>query len=97
MTLLVLGALMLAGIFVFAVLGAVFSLVWFVVTLPFRLLGLLFHIPLLLFGLAVGALALTVLVFLPLFFLVAPLAAVALVAYGLWRWTHRSSRRAIAA
>jgi hypothetical protein len=97
MTLLVLGALVLAGIFVFAVLGAVFSLVWFVVTLPFRLLGFLFRIPLLLFGLAVGALALTVLVFLPLFFLVAPFAAIVLVAYGLWRWTHRSSRRAIAA
>ena len=97
MTLLVLGALALAGLFVFALIGAVFGLVCFVVTLPFRLLGLWIRLPLILFGLAVGALALTVVVFLPLAFLIAPLAVLALIVAGVWRWSHRSGAKAIPA
>jgi len=63
--LLVLGALMFAGVLLMGMLVAVASLLGFVITLPFRilgwtlkLLGLLFAIPIVLVGLALGGVGL---------------------------------------
>jgi hypothetical protein len=98
MTWLLLGALALTGVFVFALLFSVLGVVWFVVSLPFRLLGFLLHIPFMLFGLVVAGVVITLLVFVPIAFLLTPALVVIALAYGIWRLTRRGNRnRAIPA
>ena len=98
MTWLLLGVLALTGVFVLALLFSVLGVVWFVVSLPFRLLGFLLHVPFMLFGLAVLGLVITLLVFLPLAFLLTPAAIVFAVAYGIWRLATRGhGNKAVAA
>lgn len=93
MTWLLLGALALAGLLVLVVVGSAFGLVWFLVTLPFRLLAVLIRIPFILFGLAVAGIVLTLLVFLPIAFLLTPALVTFAVAYGVWRLVRRSRSR----
>ena len=95
MTWLLLGALALAGFFVLAVVFSVFGLLWFLVTLPFRLIGLLLHLPFVLFGLAIAGLVITLLVFVPVAFLLTPALVVLAVAYGVWRLVRRDRNKTI--
>jgi hypothetical protein len=95
MTLLLLGALALAGFFVLAVVFSVFGLLWFLVTLPFRLIGLLLHIPFVLFGLAIAGIVITLLVFVPVAVLLMPVLVVFALAYGIWRLVRRDRNKAI--
>jgi len=92
MTWLLLGVLALTGVFVLALLFSVLGVVWFVVSLPFRLLGFLLHVPFMLFGLAVLGIVITLLVFLPLAFLLTPALVVCALAYVIWRLAHRGGR-----
>jgi hypothetical protein len=95
---LLLGVLALTGVFVLALLFSVLGVVWFAISLPFRLLGFLLHVPFMLFGLAVLGIVITLLVFVPLAFLLAPAAIVLGVAYGIWRLATRGHRnKAVAA
>jgi hypothetical protein len=94
MTLLLLGALALAGFFVLAVVFSVFGLLWFLVTLPFRLLGFLLHVPFMLLGLAIAG-VIALLVFVPVAVLLAPALVVFALAYGVWRLVRRDRDKAI--
>ena len=95
MTLLLLGALALAGFFVLAVVFSVFGFLWFMVTLPFRLIGLLLHLPFVLFGLAIAGIVITLLVFVPVAVLLMPVLVVFALAYGIWRLVRRDRNKAI--
>ena len=97
MTWLLLGALALAGLLVLVVIGSALGLLWFLVTLPFRLIGILIRIPFILFGLAVAGIVLTLLVFLPLAFLLTPELVAFAVAYGVWRLVRHSRGKAVRA
>jgi len=94
---LLLGALALAGIFVLAVVFSVIGLVWFAITLPFRLIGFLLHLPFVLFGLAIAAIVIALLVFVPLAFLLTPALVVFALAYAIWRLVRRDRHKAIPA
>jgi hypothetical protein len=89
---LLLVALALTGVFVLTLLFSVLGFVWFVVSLPFRLIGFLLHVPFMIFGLAVLAVVISLLVFLPLAFLLSPALLVIALAYGIWRLAHRRGR-----
>lgn len=87
----VFGALALVGLVVFGMLAAVLSIVLWVITLPFRLLGLLFHglgllilLPFVLVGVLVAAT-------LGLGFLMVPLAPLALIALAVWLLVRRGA------
>lgn len=95
MTWLLLGALALAGLFVLAVVFSVFGILWFLITLPFRLIGFLLHIPFILFGLAIAGIVITLLVFVPVAFLLTPALVVCALAYGVWRLVRRDRNKAI--
>ena len=96
--LLVLGALAFAAVVVLAVLGSVFGLVMWLVFLPFRIIGWLFHGIALLFALPFVAIfgVIAVLVFGAgmLMFLI-PFLPIALIALGAW-WLVRRSQRSTA-
>jgi hypothetical protein len=95
MTWLLLGALALAGFFVLAVVFSVFGFLWFMVTLPFRLIGLLLQLPFVLFGLAIAGIVIALLVFVPVAFLLMPALVVLALAYGIWRLVRRDRNKAI--
>lgn len=97
MTWLLLGALALAGLLVLVVIGSALGLVWFLVTLPFRLIGVLLKLPFVLFGLAVAGIVLTLLVFLPIAFLLTPALVTFAVAYLVWRLFRRPRDKTIPA
>ncbi len=97
--LLVLGALAFAAVVVFGVLSSVFGLVIWVIFLPFRIVGWLFHGIALLFALpfvaffgVIAALALGA----GLLMFLIPLFPIALVALGAW-WLVRRNQRSAAA
>jgi len=94
---LLLGALALAGLLVLMVIGSAFGIVWFLVTLPFRLIGFLIKLPFVLFGLAVAGIVLTLLVFLPIAFLLTPALVTFAVAYGVWRLLRRPRNKTLPA
>jgi len=87
---LVLGALALACCFVLCLVLSVLGIAWFMITLPFRLLFFVIRLPFLLLGLAVAAVVIALLVFVPLAFLLTPALLVIAVAYGIWRLATRS-------
>lgn len=87
-SLLVLGALVFAGLVVFGVLAAVAGLVGFVISLPFRVLGLVFRMLGLLIALPFVLLACV----LGFGFAVLPLAPVIGVAWLVW-WLLRDRGR----
>lgn len=94
---LLLGALALAGLLVLMVIGSALGIVWFLVTLPFRLIGLLIKLPFVIFRLAVAGIVLTLLVFLPIAFLLTPALVTFAVAYGVWRLLRRPRGKTIPA
>ena len=95
--LLILGALAFAAIVVFGVLASVFGVVMWLIFLPFRIIGWLFHAIALLFALPFVAIfgVIAVLVFGAgmLMFLV-PFFPIVLVALGAWWLVRRNQRSA---
>ena len=95
-SLLVLGALVFAGLMVFGVLAAIAGLVGFVITLPFRILGWTFK----LLGLLIALPFLLIAGVLTFGFALVPLAPLALIAWLAWwvfhdRKPHRSQASVI--
>lgn len=97
MTWLLLGVLALTGLFVLALVFSVIGILWFAITLPFRLIGFLLHLPFVLFGLAIAGIVIALLVFVPVAFLLTPALVVCAVAYGIWRLARRNRNKAIPA
>src|SRR5262245_47650475 len=97
MELFLLAALALAGLFVLALVFSVVGLLWFAITLPFRVIGFLLHLPFILFGLAIVGIVIALLVFVPVAFLLTPALVVCAVAYGVWRLVRRDRNKAIPA
>ena len=95
--LLVLGALAFAAVVVFGVVASVFGLAIWLITLPFRIVGWLFHGLALLFALpflaAFGVIALVVLGAGMVMFLV-PLLPFVLIGLGAWWLVRRNQRSA---
>jgi len=95
--LLVLGALAFAAVAVFGVLASVFGLVMWLIFLPFRIMGWLFHGIALLFALPFvaifGVIAMVVLGAGLLMFLI-PFFPIALIALGAWWLVRRNQRSA---